>query len=140
MAYNLWFSKKHADSNAGTQTKEDWMGNPAWTDQGYAIAADKDGTLIQFMDGNDRVSSALQTEDRHAYIIASALHRDDFPVLVNRKGEINEKLAEELDLQADITVIKSLVANFHEPQQATQPQQTVKTGQKGVSVTPLARR
>lgn len=116
MAYNLWFSEKYADQNAGTEVKEDWMGNPAWTDQGYSIAADKDGTLHQFMDANDKSESALQGYDRHAYITTSAQHQDDFRILINRKGEINEDLAAELDIKADLATIRSLTANFYDPQ------------------------
>lgn len=115
MTYNLWYSEKAADEHAGKTEEQRWTGQAAWTDTGYAIAADKDGNLIQYMDAGDRVSAAIQTHDRHAYIVATAREKEDFRVLVNRKGEINEKLAAELDIKPDLEVIKSLVPRFYEP-------------------------
>ena len=115
MAYNLWYSEKAADMNESKTEAQRWTGQKAWTDIGYAIAADKDGNLIQYMDAGDRVSAAIQSHDRHAYIVATAREKEDFRVLVNRKGEINEALAAELDIKADLDVIKSLVPRFYEP-------------------------
>lgn len=115
MAYNLWYSEKAADMFAQKTEEKRWTGQEAWVDKGYAIAADRDGNLVQFMDASDRVSAAIQSHDRHAYIVATAREKEDFRVLVNRKGEINEALAAELDIKADPEVIKSLVPQFYEP-------------------------
>ncbi|MBL1148135.1 MAG: hypothetical protein HND56_12010 [Pseudomonadota bacterium] len=115
MAYHLWYSEKSADMHAGKTEEKHWNGGQAWTDIGYAIAADRDGNLIQYMDAGDRVSPAVQGHDRHAYIVAIGLEKEDFRVLVNRKGEINEALAAELDIKPELEVIKSLTVNFYEP-------------------------
>lgn len=132
MAYHLWYSEKSADMHAGKTEEKHWNGAEAWTDTGYAIAADKDGNLIQYMDAGERVQPAVQGHDRHAYIVATAREKEDFRVLVNRKGEINEDLAAELDIKADLDVIKSLVPQFYTPKPTSEEPQA-KQGKYKVS-------
>ncbi|TNE28843.1 MAG: hypothetical protein EP349_07365 [Alphaproteobacteria bacterium] len=134
MAYHLWYSEKSADMHAGKTEEKHWNGAEAWTDTGYAIAADRDGNLIQYMDAGDRVQPAVQGHDRHAYIVAIGREKEDFRVLVNRKGEINADLAAELDIKADLEVIKSLVPQFYEPKPQMQKSAVVQNGAKATAL------